>query len=131
MNTYKKLVKIDDQNRIISSTTSDFESGDEWHEVGEQESRHFHLDIDDDEGVFNYELRHGEIVKRNKDNDNRLLRAYNSLVETDQVVTRIIEDIIDVLDEEQKARLPNKIITTLKIKKELRKKYLELKNANK
>jgi len=61
---YKKLVKIDDQNRIIAATTSDFASGDEWQEVGEQDSRHWHPTITNDHGNYLYELSDGEMVER-------------------------------------------------------------------
>ena len=61
---YKKLVKTDGQGRVVQISTTAFNDEKGWQVVGEQESRHWHLDITDDDGLYKYEIIDGELVER-------------------------------------------------------------------
>jgi len=105
---YKKLIKIDDQNRVISATTSDFATGEGWIEVGEQESRHWRVSIFTG-GVCLYKLADGKMVERTDEeimHDTEINNALSELSQLDSKMARENEDIISSMTETQFNKLP-------------------------
>ena len=106
---YKKLVLLDEKNRVISTTTSAFESGSEWVEVGEQDSRHWHAPILQGDGIHAYKLVDGEMVERTDEeilHDTEINNALNELSQLDSKMARENEDIISSMTETQFNKLP-------------------------
>ncbi len=63
----KKLIKTDDNNTIIVSTTNDnsyCKDPENWIEVGETTDRNWKLDITDENMCYKYKYIDGEVVKR-------------------------------------------------------------------
>ena len=61
----KLYAKTNENNTIIQIKTSDFiKNLDNWHEIGEQESRHFHEKIADEDGVYFFKLENNKKVNR-------------------------------------------------------------------
>jgi len=105
---YKKLIKVDDQNRVVSATTSDFATGEGWIEVGDQESRHWRVSIFTG-GVCLYKLVDGEMVERTDEeimHDTEINNALNELSQLDSKMNRESEDIISSMTETQFNKLP-------------------------
>ena len=62
---YKLYAKTNEQNVITQILTEAFvKDPDNWHEIGEQESRHYHEPIQNNHGIYLYEVVNGEKVLR-------------------------------------------------------------------
>jgi hypothetical protein len=61
---YKLFAKTDGNGNVIDAKTQPFAKGEGWTEIGEQEGRHYHIDIIDREGVYQYKLKDSVIIER-------------------------------------------------------------------
>ena len=129
---HKLFAKLNEKNHILSIYTDDFlRDTTGWIEIGEQEDRHYHESLQNDDGIAIYQLKDGKKTARpplDIDAEQAINNAAASLAATDATMPRYVEDIIDTMTDTQRAKLAAVTKANYENKKNIRASYLQAKN---
>ena len=129
---YKAYGRPDENGNIIQWLNDCFnkeeiQETDIFHE--EYTGGHYHKSVKDENGLYCYNVKDGEIVETTDDERSamaEIAQAKSALAATDSNISRQLEDVIGVLTSTQKGKLPETLIAALEDKQTKRAAYISM-----